>query len=128
MGFETPVYRLPDKRATIKLDELGLVGGEIDVSLRMPLALMAKSAVAQEEGDLTELRGLFLEWADASWNLTDHKGEVPVTEDGFGRLTPREQMVVIAAWLRGVVEPPRPLSRKSGSTAPSRARSKSRKS
>jgi hypothetical protein len=128
MAFTTPEFRLPEKRATIALDDVGLPGGEIDVSLRFPLGLMAQAAVAQSDGQLTELRGLFLEWADAKWNLADHKGLVPVSEEGFGRLEAREQMAVLAAWLGGVAQPPAPLSQPSGSTARSRARSRSRKS
>lgn len=108
-------FRLPDKRADITLDDVGLPGGVIDVSLRMPLALMERAATFAAEGTLAELRALFLEYADARWNLTDYKGEVPVSEEGFGRLEATEQMAVCVAWLRGVVQPAAPLSRKSSS-------------
>ncbi len=112
-------FRLPEKRATIELDAVGLPGGEIDVSIRMPLALMEQAASFQNAGNLEGLRGLFLEWADASWNLADHRGSIPVTAEGFGRLEPTEQIAVITAWLRGVVQLPAPLSPPFGDTGKS---------
>jgi hypothetical protein len=119
-------FRLPDKRATIELSDVGLPGGEIDVSVRMPLALMEAAASFIGEGKLADVRALFLKWADARWNLTDHGGAVPVSEEGFGRLEAAEQLAICAAWLRGVVQPAAPLPPRSSSTARSGAKSRRR--
>lgn len=122
--FKTPEARLPEKRATIDLREFGIEGGEIDVSIRMPLVLAEAAQQALASWDLVALRTLFLEWADARWNLTDHKGLLPVSEEGLGRLERAEQMAVYVAWLRGAVNLAGPLSRRSSNGARSGARSR----
>jgi hypothetical protein len=123
---ELTPFRLPEKRADIDLDSVGLPGGVVDVSLRAPLALIETAAQWQDEGNLADLRGLFLKWADAKWNLVDHQGPIPVTEEGFARLEPAEQVAICAAWLGGVVNPPAPLSQPSSGGEPSAATSRGR--
>lgn len=124
-------FVLPEKRATIELEDGDFAGAEITVRLRVPFGVLKEiSSMATNPDSIERLVELFSEWALVDWNLADHRGPIPATAEGLARLDVDTVGAVLAAWIRGVVEPPAPLPQPSSNGARSRGRrgSKSRRS
>ena len=120
-------FVLPEKRATIELEDGDFAGAEITVRLRVPFGVLKEiSSTASDPAGIERLGELFCEWALVDWNLADHRGPIPATPEGFARLDLDTVGAVLAAWIGGVVEPPAPLPQPSSNGARSRGRKASR--
>lgn len=104
-------YRLPSERVPITVDDLTI---EVASILAWPIAFSVSSLVAVYEAAtngsaevvaLRDLYGTFLEEAQPTWDLIDHRGPIAPTLAGMWRLPLPVALGLIGAWLATITPP-----------------------
>lgn len=99
------MYRLPDKRVSLNLD-----GPVVEVQrlaswfieqqvLSIYSGFAAAKTPAQEYEALVATYARFVEEAQPSWSIADHRGPIPATTAGMIRLPLPLSLAILTGWL-----------------------------
>jgi len=109
-------YRLPARTVRIKFDGTDYDGAEVLAVLNVPVGLYRQISQFGEKGDFDAVVGLLCQFI-TEWNLEDDDGPIPISPEGFDRISDVGFVVALMegweAAIRGEQTIAAPLDRKS---------------